>query len=57
MQDKEELDAELRRRVSIMMTPVAVDPEYKTSVRPVFYEAAIWVGAAMLLWLAAVSLI
>lgn len=57
MQDREELNAELSRRISAIASPPNSESECFASMRPVLYEALVWVVGALLLWIAVVNLV
>jgi hypothetical protein len=57
MQDGEDLNAELRRRISAFTAPPNSESEFFASTRPVLREALIWVVGALVLWVAAVIFI
>ncbi len=55
MQDRDELNLELRRRINELMLQSMSDSEYLASVRPVLYESVAWVVIVLLLWTVAVA--
>jgi len=57
MQNREELDAELRRRIEALESQSNFSLRYLNSLRPILYEACIWVLGALLVWVAAVTLV
>jgi hypothetical protein len=57
MQDREELNAELSRRISALASPPNSESECFAPARLVLYEALVWVVGALLLWIAAVILV
>ena len=57
MQDREELNAELSRRISALASPPNSESECFAPARLVLYEALVWVVGAFLLWIAAVILV
>jgi hypothetical protein len=57
MQDSEDLNAELSRRISAFTSTPNSQSEFFESTRPVLYEALIWVVGALILWVAAVIFI
>jgi hypothetical protein len=57
MQDAQELNAELRRRIDALESLPNSESESFASVYPVIREALIWVVGALLLWVGVVFLV
>jgi hypothetical protein len=57
MQETEELNAELSRRIGALESQRNSESECFAPIYPVIYEAVLWVAGALLLWIAAVILV
>ncbi len=57
MEDREELNAELSRRIGALTSPPNSESECFAVTRPVLYEALAWVVGALLLWIVVLALV
>ncbi len=57
MEPKEQLNADLARRLQALEAPGHADSECMASAKPVFIEAIAWTLGALLLWIASVLLL
>jgi hypothetical protein len=56
MRDREDLNADLSRRIIALASPPNSESECCASIYPLLCEAVLWVVGALLLWIAVVFL-